>query len=304
LLGALARLSGHAHYCDLYCRDRRRWEDVLVHDYSARILPSPYVNLRFKVYDARSGVPGATISYNCQVLAETLQKALDIELLDQLHYALFDCLRRAPPAPTGWPIEQRLSQRMWELWSVWRIRLDADPSVRRRFLLLLATERDSQSLGPDELCRLGPKILRPYLLNAALFALAFTIGVGSDLIPATCYPGNISDAALTVHASGIAWINDREVGPDVANRPWSTRVVLLSELRSAFQQLQGEPRLNRELDRQVSLIDEPGPAERPIVLGGDSVFQQALIAGEEAIAEFLARVFQSRTAAAEQSLEP
>jgi hypothetical protein len=304
LLGALARLSGHAHNCDLYCRDRRRWEDVLIHDYSARILPSPYVSLRFMVHDARSGAPGAmTMPYDGQALAETLHEALDVEVLDQLHHALFDCLSRTPPAPTGWPIERELSHRMWVLWSAWRIRLDADPAMRRRFLLLLATERDTQRLGPDELCRLGPKILRPYLLKAALFALAFTIGAGRDLVPATCYPGNISDAALTGHASGVAWIDDREVGPDVASRPWSTGVVLLSELKSAFQQLQGEPRLNRGFDQLRPLIDEPGPAERPLVLGGDSVFQQALIAGEQAIAEYLSRVFQSRTAAAEQSLE-
>lgn len=48
----------------------------------------------------------------------------------------------------------------------------------RRFLLLLADEKDFQSDAAVPLVRVGPRTVRTHLLKAAVFALAFVAGTG------------------------------------------------------------------------------------------------------------------------------
>jgi hypothetical protein len=303
LVPALARLSGHAPMCVFHCEDRRRWEEVLRTLASGRALPDPHLEVNFRVEDPRVLQPAiGAVAYSPDQLSETIHTSLDKVIFDQLHGALFDCLGRAAPAEMGWIIEARLKEQLWTLWRGWQAIIDPDPVTRRRFLLLLAMERDSEVPEPAALVRVGPKTPRPFLLKAALFGLAFCIGSGQNLSPSPRHPGNLQTSGLTGHACGVSWIDGRDLTPAVVDRPWTTTIVLLAELRSAFRLLQSEPRLDRD-DHAPALIGDPAIAERPLILGADDVFQAALEAGEQALATYLTGVLQWRAAAADSSLE-
>jgi hypothetical protein len=303
LAPALARLSGHAPMCVFRCEDRRRWDEVLRALASGRALPDPHLEVNFRVEDARALQPAiGAVAYSLDQLSETIHTSLDKAIFDELHGALFDCLGRPAPFEMGWIIEPRLKERLWTLWHGWHAIIDADPVTRRRFLLLLATECDPEEPEPAALVRVGPRTLRPFLLKAALFGLAFSIGSGQNLSPSSCHPGNLQTSRLTGHACGVSWIDGRDLTPAVVDRPWTTAIVLLAELRSAFRLLQSEPRLDRD-DHSPALIGDSAIAERPLILGADDVFQAALEAGEQALATYLTEVLGWRAAAADSSLE-
>lgn len=148
LVPALARLSGHAPMCVFYCEDRRRWEEILRALASGRALPDPHLEVNFRVEDARVLQPAiGAVAYSPDQLSETIHTSLDKAIFDELHGALFDCLGRPAPAEMGWIIEARLKEQLWTLWRGWHAMIDPDPVTRRRFLLLLATERKLGNTG-------------------------------------------------------------------------------------------------------------------------------------------------------------
>jgi hypothetical protein len=303
LVPALARLSGHAPLCDFYCTDRRRWEEMLHTLATGRAMPGPDLDVSFRVEDARDLPPTVgAIAISPDQLSDAIHTGLDKAIFDELHGALFDCLGRASPTEMGWMIEPALRAQLWDLWRAWHTIIEPDPLTRRRFLLLLVTERDSEAPESAALVRVGPKTLRPFLVKAALFGLAFAIGARRNLTPSPHHPGNLQTLGLTGHACGVSWIEGRGLNPANVDRPWTTAIVLLAELRSAFRLLQGEPRLDRD-EHAPALIGDPAVAERPLILGADDVFQAALEAGEHALATYLGEVLAWRAAAADNSLE-
>jgi hypothetical protein len=174
---------------------------------------------------------------------------------------------------------------------------------RRRFLLLLATERDEIAPLDDELVRLGPKIMRPHLLRAAVFALVFATCSSQSFLPATAYPGNMLAPNITAHACGISWIDGREIGPDITNRRWTTGLVLLSELRATFDLLKHrQPRLDRLAEDPPRVLDM-GPGEQPIIIGCDHDFQHAMELGLDAVSAYITAVLHERAVSAAHLLE-
>ena len=203
----------------------------------------------------------------------------------------------------GWPIEPALKARLWDQWEIWHVALLADPVTRQRFLLLLATEQDHADLRDGMLVRVGPRILKPYLTKPALFGLTFAVCSGHALAPAGGPPGNVATNGITGHACGVGWIGGRELGASCAMRQsWSTGVVLLAQLKDAFQLIESELRFDRAAGDppRVGMISL---GEEPLVIGADDVFVTALEAGEQSVQDYLQSIFKWRSEAARAGLE-
>jgi len=302
--GALARLCAHAERCELACAGHVAWEEALA-CFTGRALPGPAVDIRFNVHDLTPEPAGGTRAtiHTGEAFAAQVHAALDLTLLHLLHDTLEKFLHLDPPIEIGWIIERQLRGQMWEKWLSWHHELESCVDRRRRFLLLLATEQDPIVPDSNALVRLGPRILRAHLLRAAVFALAFSTCSGRALIPADRYPGNLAGTAITGHATGVAWVDGREIGPEMMERDWTAGLILLSELK-APPQLLAVPSMR--LDRLAT--DPPGivdvtVAEQPIVIGCDSTFQRAMEAGADAVCAHIRLVIDYRAAMAAATLE-
>ena len=235
-------------------------------------------------------------------MASTVHAALDSEMLRQLRDALHDILGPAA-VEMGWPIEPALKGRLWAQWELWHAGLLADATTRRRFLLLLATEQDYAELREILLVRLGPKILRPFLTKPALFGLTFAICSGHALEPSGGPPGNVAAQGITGHACGVGWIGGRDLGASCATRhAWTTGVVLLAQLKDAFQLVEGEMRFDRAMDDPPK-VGTISLGEEPLVIGADEMFVTALEAGEQSVQDYLELIFRWRSEAARAGLE-
>lgn len=261
------------------------------------------VGLQFRVEEARAlAAPMNPQASEAAAFIRAAQAALDAETLQGLHDALFDVLARPEPVECGWVIEADLRDELWGLWQTWRAALDDSPGAIRRFLLLLADAEDFVDEADDSLVRVGPKTLRGYLLKAALFALAFVLGTNQPLGPAFAHPGNLQGQGLSGHACGVTWIEGRDVGPRVAERTWSAAIVLLAELKVAAEFLFAEPRLDAQFGDRPR-VGEIALAERPLILGADDVFLDALEAGRTALTAYLNDVIGTRADAASRLIE-
>ena len=261
------------------------------------------VGIHFRVEDARPlGAAVNSRTVDVTAFAEMMQAALDAETLHALQEALFDVLAKPEPVECGWVIEADLRTELWTLWQQWRAALDANAAAARRFLLLLADADDFVDETDDLLVRVGPRTLRGHLLKATLFALAFVLGADQSLGPAHARPGNLKDRSLSGHACGVTWIEGRNVGSRVAERSWSAAVVLLSELKVAAEFLFSEPRLDARLEDRPR-IGEVAHAERPLILGADDAFLDALEAGRSALSTYLGGIIAARAAAARCLIE-
>ena len=305
LVVAVARIVAHARSVNLYCKDRGRWEEVL-RGFGGRALPGPNVDVRFSVLPNTLGPlveEAETTTIDAAVLASSIHTSLDLALLSHLHDSLFRCLRQQVPDEIGWVIEPVLRYRMWSIWEGWYADLKVSEEKRRRFLSLLLTEKDDDHVSEDSLVSVGPKCMRPHLLRAAVFALAFAICSGLPLETSGIYPGNFRRDASTAHVAGFSWINGREIGPEVAARRWTTGLVLLSELRSGGAILRNQQsRLDQILGDPTRLSDM-GLAESPIIIGCDSTFQQALEDGAAAVSTRISEYFSDRAQELEGTLE-
>lgn len=302
LLDLLARLGGHALACTFFARDRRQWEQRLRNAVRGRAMPGN-VDIKFKVEELRSlDIPLDAQIFGASAFIDAAQTGLDAETLQALHDSLFDVLANPDPVECGWVIEVALRGQLWAMWKTWRAVLDADAEATRRFLLLLADEDDF--VDPDEaaLVRVGPKTLRSHLLKATLFALAFVLGADAALAPTPGRPGNLRRDGLSGHACGVAWIEGRDLGAKVAERNWTTGIVLLTELKVAAEFLFPEPRLDTLLGDLPRLGDEI-LADRPLILGADEEFLDALETGLTALSTYLNRIIDARATIAGAMIE-
>ncbi|WP_091741902.1 ABC-three component system protein [Phenylobacterium immobile] len=302
LVGLLARLCGHALSSAFFVHDRRRWAEALGYAVRGRALPGN-LEIRFQVEGPREQAAAA----NPQLIplpdfVATVHRALDVEVLRTLHEQIYDVVGRPDPIECGWAIEAGLRTALWALWEDWRPALQGDANALRRFLVLLADDRDYEDGGETTLVRVGTKTIRSHLLKAALFALAFVVGSERPMSPATAHPGNLRGAAGAGHACGVTWIEGRDIGARVAERPWSTQIVLLAELKAAFEFLRGEPRMDELIDDRPR-VGEIAATERPLVLGADDQFLDALEQGLPALNIFLTGVLAWRADSARDLIE-
>lgn len=303
LVPALARIGAHVPDFIVHARDVHGWRAAMERLCAARELPGPDLAAPCVV---REWADPAALEMQAAVasssLAETVHTALDSEMLRQLREALHEILGPAA-VEMGWPIEPALKGRLWAQWEQWHAVLLADGAMRRRFLLLLATEQDHAELRESLLVRLGPKILRPFLTKPALFGLAFAVCSGHALAPAGGPPGNVATQGITGHACGVGWIGGRDLGATcVTRQPWSTGVVLLAQLKDAFQLVEGELRFDRATGDPPK-VGTISLGEEPLVIGADEVFVSALEAGEQSVQDYLQSIFQWRAEAARAGLE-
>lgn len=303
LVATIARIGAHAPGFVIYTRDVHGWRAAINRLCAARELPGPDLVAPCLVHDWADAPPlNVQASVSPELLAETVHAALDDEMLRQLRGALHDVLGPAA-VEMGWPIEPALKARLWTQWGLWHQALLADATMRRRFLLLLATEQDHAVLRDGMLVRVGPKILRPFLTKPALFGLTFAVCSGHSLAPAGGPPGNVATNGITGHACGVGWIGGRELGASRATRQsWSTSVVLLAQLKDAFQLIEGELRFDRAAGDppKVGMI---AMGDEPLLIGADDVFVNALEAGEQSVQDYLQSIFRWRSEAARASLE-
>jgi hypothetical protein len=85
-------------------------------------------------------------------------------------------------------------------------------------------------------------------------------------------------------------------------RTWSTGVVLLAQLKDAFQLIEGERRFDRAAGDPPK-VGTTSLAEEPLVIGADEIFVTALEAGEQTVQDYLQSIFTSRSEAARAGLE-
>jgi hypothetical protein len=304
IVAALGRLCGHATRCELHCRDRRRWEEAM-QPFTGRALPGPNIDWHFSIVDVgerriEANAPG----YSSDAIAEQLSARLDARVLCDLHHVLSACLRQDQAVDIGWLIEPTLKAQMSARWLTWHAELEQDAAKLRRFLVLLATHRDEIRQSADALVSVGPKTMRPHLVRAIVFALAFAVSSDETFSPTVDYPGNMRAPSATAHASGISWIDGRDIGPEVSTLRWSASVVLLSELRTSLEFLQRhDVRLDRLLEDAPHISDQ-GTAEQPFIFGCDHVFRNALEHGIDAVRLLIQAALRDRAATVEKQIEP
>jgi hypothetical protein len=303
VMPAVARLGAHASAFILYAKDLNGWRAGLNALCAKRELPDPDIAVRCSVEPwvdppakrAEAPVPTAT-------LRETIQSRLDTEVLRQLQEALYEIL--GPPAiETAWPIHPLLRQKLWATWQQWHTTLSSDPTVCRRFLRLLANADDRVHPLDSDLIRVGPKIIKPFLTKPILFGLAFATCSGHALVPTHQYPGNMVHNAVTGHACGVSWLKGRQLGSRcVAEQAWQAGVVLLSQLREAFQVIEGDTRFDRDI-ADTPAVGTISPAEEPLIIGADDVFLGALEGGEQPVRDYLQALFRRRSEVSRRTLE-
>ncbi|MBY5394197.1 hypothetical protein HFN01_05090 [Rhizobium leguminosarum] len=303
LVAAVARIGAHVSNFSICARDAGGWRAAITKLCAARELPGPDLAAPCLVSDwVDPPALAAQASIASVHLSEAVHAALDDEMLRQLRGALHDILGPAA-VEMGWPIEAALKTRLWAQWEIWHAALLSDGATRRRFLLLLATEQDPINLRDELLVRVGPKILRPFLTKPALFGLTFAVCSGHALVPSGGPPGNVATQGITGHACGVGWIGGRDLGATcVMRRTWSTGVVLLAQLKDAFQLIEGERRFDRAAGDPPK-VGTTSLAEEPLVIGADEIFVTALEAGEQTVQDYLQSIFTSRSEAARAGLE-
>ena len=304
LMPAIARLGAHAQGLTLFVRDSARWRAALGNLWSVGSHPGPALSFCCLIEEWREPPPGLApvIEASVRELADMIHDRLDAQTLKQLHDVLFD--RLSPIAvPTGWPIESALRERLWELWQGWYGTVALDTDKRRRFLRLLTSVNDKVDVDDGALVRLGPKVVGRYLAMPTIFALTFAVCSGRTVEPAVQHPGNVAVDVLTGHTCGVEWIEARAIRSGmVGQHTWTTSVVLLSELREAVQLMEGDLRLDQVISDPPK-VGVPSLSERPIVIGADGEFLNALEEGKLAVQRYFQSIFQRRADAARKSLE-
>jgi hypothetical protein len=303
LMPVIARIGAHVPSIIIHAKDQHGWRVGLAALCARRALPGPEVAVRCIVEawaDPPTMDPGLPIAV--ATIHDTLQSRLDAEVLRQLHDEVYEILG-PPAADTGWPIEPALRHRLWIAWQAWYTTLSTNPIACRRFLRLLASEDDRVDSTDNDLIRVGPKSVGPYLTKPVIFGLAFAACSGHALVPATQHPGNMIHNALTGHTCGVSWIKGRELGPRcVSEQAWRAGVILLSRLREAFQVMEGDTRFDKSVS-DAPAVGTMSPVEEPLIIGADEVFLDALEAGEQSVRDYLHSLFRRRLEVSRRTLE-
>lgn len=303
LLQAAARLGAHAAGFSVYARDAQGWRLSMNALCAARRFPGPDLERPCLVSDWVQPPPLlARKTSSVADLAADVQSRLDVETLRLVHEGLHQMLGPAAQE-MGWPIEPQLRVALWNKWEEWHAALLANPDTRRRFLLLLATERDQHVIDGAALVPIGARLVRPFLTKPAIFGLIFAVCSGHAVSPAHAGPGNVVGQGITGHVCGVSWINGREIGATSASRQaWTTGVVLLAQLKEAFQRLAREERFDR-LIGEPARVGSVSAAEEPLVIGADDTFVDAVGAGEQSVRDYLSSIFRWRAELARATLE-
>ncbi|RVJ73072.1 ABC-three component system protein [Sinorhizobium medicae] len=303
LIAIFARLGCHAASFNLHVRDAQGWRTSIASLCASRSLPGPDVGTSCVINDWNNP-PAAMHRATLPItdLSHIVSERLDLETLRQLHGSLYDVLG-PPNVEMGWPIEVNLKQQLWSRWLDWHHVLQAEPAMRRRFLLLLATEQDHDNITPELLIRVGPRSLRPFLTKPTIFGLTFAVCSEHAVSPIDVAPGNMAGGGLTGHACGVGWMDGRDVSAGYAARQaWTTGVVLLAQLKEAFRLAEGDVRFDHAPGDRAKVGDVLIDQE-PLVIGADELFVMALEAGEQSMQQYLRSVFRWRATTNRASLE-
>jgi hypothetical protein len=301
---ALFRLLAHAENSALGSPDKNEWQRAWKDTMSPG--PSPYTRYGNPTFNS---VDSAIHLVNTPELASEIDLASRVnECLDQVTLVRLDrlvvaCLDDVAPQPFGWDVAQQLREELQERWSAWLTLLKADSLVLRRFLILMAAEKDGAHLPDHALLRVGKHTLQSTILRSTLFSLHVAEALPNSLSPDAQFPGNLASTIFRAHACGVSWINGIDIGSSYKKATWNSRLVLLSELQSpSVLANRYVPRLIESEDETPSLISD-SPLEAPIVIGSDDSFRSAASSGKQRLESHFASIFTQLTAAAENSLE-
>jgi len=172
---------------------------------------------------------------------------------------------------------------MYAIWNEWYSLLDADLKLRHQYLThcLLATA-SSEVFSSDSIF-LGPKTSILRLIKPTIMALALAASDVS-LKPHLSDPGNLEIDTKTGHACGL----DRFSGGDVlyaSSNPWTTNVVILPYLKSAYLELWERRQPLRTNNSPVTpKSNDPNPP--PVVLTADIQWQLAVETGKDSVKKY------------------
>lgn len=304
LATAIARLAVHSKQCHLYSSDSHGWGDIF-NTYTGRARPGPHVDAHFVFRRIRQAVSDLPVVEEMppDTLADRIHAALDVDVIARLNETLIRCLQPHPTLELGWPIEAMLRSQIRSLWQTWHLQLEGSALKRRRFLLLLASIEDRAEMNRAALVHVGPKIMTLHLARSAILALAVSLVLEEQVSPSDSFPGNLLGGKITAHASGVSWMDGKDLGPELISHPWTTTFVLLSELSEAEEQLRAELRRLDKAEGETLRISDVSPDERPIIIGCDFVFRKALEGGREAVRKYVARLVRDRAIASAAYLE-
>lgn len=303
LATAIARLAAHCKQYHLYSSDSHGWGDVFK-TYTGRARPGPHVDAHF-VFRRTGHLVGdlpVVEEMPLDALTDRIHAALDVEVITRLNEFLRRCLQPTPTLEIGWPIEAMLRSQIWALWRTWYLQLEGSESTRRRFLLLLASIEDRAEMNLAALVHVGPRSMT-LQARSAILALAVSLVLEEQVSPSDCFPGNLLGGKITAHASGVSWMDGKDLGPEIISHPWTTTFVLLSELSAAAEHLRAEVRRLDKFEPETLRINDVSPDEQPIIIGSDFALRKALEEGQEAVRKYVARLVRDRATASAAYLE-
>jgi hypothetical protein len=301
---AVNRLLTHTNNSTLISPDKNEWE----RKWKKHTAPTPSPHTRYgrptfitsENIDEGAELPEAISEAQ---LADLIHNHLDKQMLEELNTLIVESLDADSPRPYGWETSVGLRRLLQTRWSDWFERLGANAPMLRRFLVLMASDSDTQDLSGEGLVRVGMFTLQATILRAVLFSLHITEALSSRLAPGADFPGNLSGDVLRAHACGVAWIDGIDISASFRNTSWKSRLILLSELQSPSSLTNRfQPRLD-ESDRGDPSLMREAAYESAVVVSCDDSFRTASSGGKDSLAVHMEAIFGQLTADAERSLE-
>jgi hypothetical protein len=301
---AVSRLLTHTNNPLLISPDKNDWERKWKRHSTPT--PSPYTRygrptfLTSETFDEDTELPEVISEAQ---LADLIHLHLDKYMLEELNTLIVESLDADSPRPYGWATSPGLRRLLQIRWSDWFELLGVNPPILRRFLVLMASDSDTQDLSREGLVRVGMFTLQATILRGVLFSLHITEALSSRLAPGADFPGNFSGDVLRAHACGVAWIDGIDISASFRNKSWKSRLILLSELQSPSSLTNRfQPRLD-ESDRGEPSLMREAAYESAVVVSCDDSFRMASSGGKEHLVVHMEGIFGQLTADAERSLE-
>lgn len=236
-------------------------------------------------------------------LASELHDVLDRVTLGRLNTEVNACLSDLNSQPFGWEVAPVLKVELRALWIDWYHALRTTPGALRRFLVLMVAEQDAMSPPDQALVRVGSFTVASTILRSTLFALHVAAGLPNLISPNSDFPGNLANEIIRAHACGVSWINGIDIESSCRTASWSSKLVLLSELRSSsILATQPLPRLV-DLDTERPSLFRGSVLDSPVILGSDEGFRRAAFSGKLQLQTHFETIFTRLTVVAENSLE-
>lgn len=289
---AVTRIAMHAQQTALVA-DVAAWhpflEQVSTHSRHSEDLLAPAVRP-----PAGAGAIRNSQLFELDALYQTLQRSLDDWILAATHEHLEGFLRSGgdPGNRIGFRMAPELKGQMWEIWTDWRARFQADPALLGRFLRLTLCALDDPNAAPEACALVGPKKLKSIVRSTAV-ALAIAVewqvmapheeqpgnlsqrpGVGQPRTGHACAADRIAGDPIAISAAKFMWKTNFVILP-LVNAPIRVAVISTDSLRKTEEE---QPRLNEAADRSN------------IVITADEEFLDAVAPGVDALTALLARV--------------